>query len=79
MGVDKKGEEFYQLTLGGSSENDATLGDRLGPAIAKTDVADVIGKLLDVYVKLREEDERFLDTYRRIGITPFKENVYASN
>ena len=79
LGVDKKGEEFYQLTLGGSSENDATLGDRLGPAIAKTDVADVIGKLLDVYVKLREEDERFLDTYRRIGITPFKENVYASN
>ena len=79
LGVDKKGEEFYQLTLGGSSENDATLGDRLGPAIAKTDVADVIGKLLDVYIKLREEDERFLDTYRRIGITPFKENVYASN
>ena len=65
--------------MGGASENDATLGDRLGPAIAKTDVADVIGKLLDVYVKLREEDERFLDTYRRIGITPFKENVYASN
>ena len=79
LGVDKKGEEFYQLTLGGSSENDASLGDRLGPAIAKTEVAIVIGKLLDVYVRLREENERFLDTYRRVGIDPFKENVYASN
>ena len=79
LGVDKKGEEFYQLTLGGSSENDASLGDRLGPAIAKTEVANVICKLLDVYVRLREENERFLDTYRRVGIDPFKENVYASN
>ena len=79
LGVDKKGEEFYQLTLGGSSENDASLGDRLGPAIAKTEVANVIGKLLDVYVKLREGDERFLETYRRVGIKPFKDNVYAGN
>ena len=79
LGVDKKGEEFYQLTLGGSSENDASLGDRLGPAIAKTEVANVIGKLLDVYVQLRKEDERFLETYRRVGIKPFKDNVYASN
>ena len=79
LGVDKKGEEFYQLTLGGSSENDASLGDRLGPAIAKTEVANVIGKLLDVYIQLRKEDERFLETYRRVGIKPFKENVYASN
>jgi len=79
LGVDKKGKEFYQLTLGGSSENDASLGDRLGPAIAKTEVADVIGKLLDVYVQLRKEDERFLETYRRVGIKPFKDNVYASN
>lgn len=77
LGVDKKGEEFYQLTLGGSSENDAALGDRLGPAIAKKDVAEVIGKLLDVYVEQRQEDERFLDTYRRVGIEPFKDKVYA--
>ncbi len=77
LGVDKKGVEFYQLTLGGSSENDACLGDRLGPAIAKEEVADVIGKLLDVYVELRQEEERFLDTYHRVGIKPFKESVYA--
>jgi len=79
LGVDKKGEEFYQLTLGGSSENEASLGDRLGPGIAKEEVANVIASLLDVYVEQRQEDERFLETYRRVGITPFKERVYASN
>ncbi len=79
LGVDKKGVEFYQLTLGGSAENDATLGDRLGPGIAQEKVADVIGKLLDVYVEHRQEEEQFLETYRRVGITPFKERVYASN
>ena len=77
LGVRKKDREFYQLTLGGSAENDACLGDRLGPAIEKESVADVIGKLLDVYVEQRQEQERFLDTYRRIGITPFKERIYT--
>jgi len=76
LGVDKKGEEFYQLTLGGSPAEDAALGDRLGPAIAQREVADTIGKLLDVYVEKRHEDERFLDTYRRIGIEPFKQRIY---
>ncbi len=76
LGVDKKGEEFYQLTLGGSPANDATLGDRLGPAIAQREVADTIGRILDVYVEQRHEDERFLETYRRVGIEPFKQRVY---
>ncbi len=79
LGVNKKGEEYYQLTLGGSAENDAALGDRLGPAFARTDVADVIGKLIEVYINHRQEDERFLDTYRRVGMDPFKEKVYANN
>ena len=79
LGVDKKGEEHYQLTLGGSAENDAALGDRLGPSVAKEEVANVIGKLLDVYVEQRQEQERFVDTYRRIGMKPFKEKIYASN
>ena len=78
LGVDKKGEEFYQLTLGGSPSNDATLGDRLGPAIAQREVADTIGKILDVYVEHRHEDERFLETYRRVGLEPFKQRVYNS-
>jgi sulfite reductase (NADPH) hemoprotein beta-component len=76
LGVDKKGAEFYQLTLGGTAENDAALGDRLGPAIAKDKVADTIEKILDVYVEQRIEEERFLDTYKRLGIAPFKERVY---
>ncbi len=76
IGIDKKGKEFYQLTLGGSAENDACLGDRLGRGIAKKEVANVIGKLLDVFVELRQEGERFIDTYRRVGLTPFKKRVY---
>ena len=78
LGVDKKGVEFYQLTLGGSAEEDASLGDRLGPAVAKDDVAEVISKIIDVYVEEREEEERFLDTYRRIGISPFKQRIYTN-
>ncbi|MEQ8289600.1 MAG: nitrite/sulfite reductase [Gammaproteobacteria bacterium] len=79
LGVSKKGEEYYQLTLGGSAENDAALGDRLGPSFPREQVADVIGKLVEVYIDQRTEDERFLDTYRRVGMDPFKEKVYASN
>jgi len=76
LGVDKKGVEFYQLTLGGSAENDAALGDRLGPGIEKEKVAETIGQLLDVYVEHRNEQESFLQTYRRIGIDPYKQRVY---
>ncbi len=79
LGVDKKGEEWYQLTLGGSAGNDAALGDRLGAAIEKQRVAEVIGQILEVYVERREESERFIDTYRRIGMSPFKERVYADH
>ena len=79
LGVDKKGEEWYQLTLGGSAGNDAALGDRLGAAIGKQRVAEVIGQILEVYVERREEGERFIDTYRRIGMSPFKERVYADH
>ena len=76
LGVNKKGEEFYQLTLGGTAENDAALGDRLGPAIDKDSVADTIEKILEVYLENRREEEKFLDTYKRIGIEPFKKHVY---
>lgn len=79
LGVDKKGVEWYQLTLGGSSENEAAIGERLGPAVAKDQVTKAITTLLDVYVKLRLEDESFLDMVKRVGITPFKEQVYADN
>lgn len=77
LGVDKKGEEYYQVSLGGSSKNDASLGKILGPSFYREDVPGVIDKVLQVYVEQRHDDERFLDTYRRIGIKPFKERVYA--
>ncbi|MFB4390582.1 MULTISPECIES: nitrite/sulfite reductase [unclassified Pseudomonas] len=79
LGVDKKGEEFYQVSLGGNAARDASLGKILGPSFAQDDMADVIEKLIDVYVERRTEDERFIDTYQRIGIDPFKERVYAAN
>jgi sulfite reductase (NADPH) hemoprotein beta-component len=79
LGVDKKGVEFYQFTLGGSADNQASLGDRLGPAIGKEEVADAIDKILSTYLEEREGDEEtFINTYRRVGIEPFKENVYSS-
>jgi sulfite reductase (NADPH) hemoprotein beta-component len=79
LGVDKKGVEWYQLTLGGSSDNEAAIGERLGPAVAKDEVTKAITTILDVYVGQRLEEESFLDTVKRVGITPFKEQVYADN
>lgn len=77
LGVDKKGAEFYQVTLGGNSDHDASIGDILGPSFAAEDMADIVEEVLNTYLDLRVDDERFLDTYRRVGITPFKERVYA--
>ncbi len=77
LGVDKKGKEFYQLTLGGSAGNAARLGDRLGPAVAKEEVAETIDRILQVYLEQREGEEQFLETYLRVGLDPFKDRVYA--
>jgi len=77
LGVDKKGEEFYQLTLGGSGAEDASVGSMLGPALPYDKVADAVDTLVDVYLRERTDGERFLDTFRRTGVTPFKEAVYA--
>jgi sulfite reductase (NADPH) hemoprotein beta-component len=78
LGVDKDGVEFYQLQLGGSAGNDAALGERLGPSIAKGEVANAIGRILDVFVEHREGEERFIDCVRRIGMMPFKARVYEA-
>lgn len=78
LGVDKKGVEWYQLTLGGSSENEAAIGERLGPAVAKEDVTKAIMTILHVYVQHRLTDENFLNTVKRVGLTPFQEKVYAA-
>lgn len=77
LGVDKSGKEFYQVQLGGSASNDASLGDVLGPSFGADDMPAVIQKIVDVYVANRTAEELFIDTYRRIGAAPFKEKVYA--
>ena len=77
LGVDKKGEEWYQITLGGSSENAAAIGERLGPAVAKNQITAAITDILAVYIQQRLEDETFLQTVNRLGIVPFREKVYA--
>ncbi|WP_288129263.1 nitrite/sulfite reductase [Microbulbifer sp.] len=77
LGVDKKGEEFYQVQLGGNSSENASLGKVLGPSFSREEMPDTIGKILDVFVENRQPDELFIDTYSRIGLKPFKERVYA--
>lgn len=79
LGVDKKGEEFYQIQLGGSAGTDAELANVLGPSFSREEMPDVIEKILTVYLQNRRGDELFIDTCRRIGLDPFKESVYAKN
>ena len=77
LGVDKKGQEFYQISLGGNSADDASLGSIVGPSFSRAEVVGVIETILDTYLELRQTDETFLNCYRRIGIEPFKERLYA--
>lgn len=79
LGVDKHGEEWYQITLGGSSENEAAIGERLGPAVAKHQITAAVTTILDEYIQQRLEDETFLQTVKRIGLEPFKNRVYANH
>ncbi|HUL18066.1 MAG TPA: nitrite/sulfite reductase [Steroidobacteraceae bacterium] len=77
LGVDKHGEEWYQLTLGGSASGVTALGEVIGPSVPKHEVAATLERILEVYRGVRHEDERFLDTVRRVGVKPFKERAYA--
>jgi sulfite reductase (NADPH) hemoprotein beta-component len=78
LGVDKGGEEWYQITIGGAAGTDASLGTVIGPSVEKAEVPETIARLLEVYVHERREEERFIDTVRRLGVKPFKERVYAA-
>lgn len=77
LGVDRKGVENYQLLLGGSGAQDASLGQITGPGFSEDGVVDAIEKVTDIYLDQRQDGERFLDTYRRIGMKPFKEAIYG--
>jgi len=78
LGLDKKGEEFYQITLGGSSSESASIGTILGPGFAGHEVPDAIDTIIKTYIGLRHQGETFLDAYRRLGPKPFKEALYAA-
>jgi sulfite reductase (NADPH) hemoprotein beta-component len=77
LGVDKKGVESYQLTFGGSGAEDVSIGKIIGPGFDEDGVVDAVEKATEVYKALREGDERFVDTYRRVGLEPFKEAIYG--
>ena len=78
LGVDKAGEEWYQITVGGRQGNDARIGRIIGRSVARHEIADVVSRLIDVYLERRDENgERFIDVVDRLGIDPFKERVYA--
>jgi sulfite reductase (NADPH) hemoprotein beta-component len=76
LGVDKKGSEWYQITLGGNAGNNASIGMRLGPAVPRDGLADAVGNILDTYLSLRTSGELFANTLERTGIEPFKRNLY---
>ena len=79
LGVEKNGEEFYQITLGGKADEHATLGTLIGPAVPYAQVADVVEDIAAAYLELRQRpDELFIDTVKRTGIEPFRERVYAT-
>ncbi len=78
LGVDKNGEEFYQITLGGDGTETTSLGRIIGPAVSADDVVDAIETLVETYLQVRRAGERFVDTYRRVGDAPFKERLYAA-
>ncbi|MEC5163418.1 sulfite reductase (NADPH) hemoprotein beta-component [Janthinobacterium sp. CG_23.3] len=78
LGVDKDGSEWYQVSIGGSQGNHAAIGKIIGPSFSSLQMPEVIDRLLQVYVRERYEDERFVDTAQRLGVAPFKEHVYAT-
>ena len=78
LGVDKDGSEWYQVTIGGKQGNDASIGNVIGPSFSADEMPNVVQKLIEVYLKERTAEERFIDTVRRLGIAPFKAHVYAT-
>jgi sulfite reductase (NADPH) hemoprotein beta-component len=79
LGVDKKGEEFYQITLGGSADENAAIGKILGPAFSYDEVVDALEEVVSTYLNLREADETFNASVARLGLQPFKERLYGTH
>ena len=78
LGLEKRGEEYYQITLGGSADESASIGKIIGPGFSSETITDAVETIVDTYVGLRHNGETFLEAYRRVGAEPFKEAVYAT-
>ena len=79
LGVDEDGSEWYQVTIGGKQGNDASIGTVIGPSFSAEEMPGVVQRLIEVYLRERQDEERFIDTVRRIGVDPFKQHVYAKS
>src|SRR5207248_1405501 len=79
LGVAKRGEEWYQISLGGSANGFTALGEVIGPSVPKSEVASTIERIVEAYRALRADGERFIDTLRRVGLEPFREGAYATH
>jgi len=79
LGVDKKGVEYYQVTLGGAADQTAAIGDLVGPAFTEGEIVNAIDTIMNTYLDIRQDGEIFIDTYRRVGMQPFKEKLYAAH
>ncbi|MGB5092690.1 MAG: nitrite/sulfite reductase [Parvibaculum sp.] len=79
LGVDKKGVEYYQVTIGGAADQKTAVGDIVGPAFTEGEIVDAVETIVETYLDIRKDGERFIDTYRRVGVEPFKETLYATH
>ncbi|RME96695.1 MAG: nitrite/sulfite reductase, partial [Alphaproteobacteria bacterium] len=79
LGLEKRGEEYYQITLGGSGDENAAIGEIIGPGFSSETIGDAVETIIDTYIGLRREGESFLEVFRRVGAEPFKEAVYATH
>ena len=78
LGLEKAGVEFYQVKLGGDASENAAVGKVTGPGFSQEELVDGIERLVDYYIEVREGDERFIDSFNRLGMAPFKEALYAA-
>jgi sulfite reductase (NADPH) hemoprotein beta-component len=78
LGVDKDGEEWYQITLGGEQGNEAAIGKVIGPSFYADEIPGVITNVINTYVNHRRDDESFIEAYRRVGLSPFKDAAYKN-
>jgi sulfite reductase (NADPH) hemoprotein beta-component len=79
LGVDKKGVEAYQVTLGGSADENTEIGKIVGPSFDEHQIVDAVETIINTYIEIRKNGESFIDTYRRVGLAPFKETLYATH